>query len=249
MKRVLISMIMLTLFLVVGCAKDQVVEPGSEAAQKLSGELTAHDVTMEHKTYERKKIEEELESTEEDKSENKSTSTENEKEESISNQPNEQVNTNTEAPKISVEENKENNEKSKENKATTSENKEQPSTTKQDQPKEPTKPKQTVTITIVAPGTNNETILPTTTVEMNDGDTVLDITQKIVKAKEIQMSVSGANATAYVKSIGNIEEMQYGAFSGWEVFVDGQGIDRSTGVYGVKAGQAIKWRYTKNYME
>ncbi|MGF2618088.1 DUF4430 domain-containing protein [Rossellomorea vietnamensis] len=119
---------------------------------------------------------------------------------------------------------------------------------KQDPPKEPEKPKQTVTITMVAPDVKG-TILPVTTVEIAEGDTVLSVTQKITKAEGIQLSVRGSGATAYVEGIDNLFEMDEGPLSGWEVFVDGKQLDKSTGIYGIKPGQAIKWHFTKNYTE
>ncbi|MDQ0972364.1 cytoskeletal protein RodZ [Neobacillus niacini] len=111
---------------------------------------------------------------------------------------------------------------------------------------EPTKPVQTVTITITAPEVKG-TIVPVTTVEMQDGDTVLSVTQRIVKARGIQIDVTGSGATAYIQGIDNIYEFDHGPLSGWEVFVDGKAIDTSAGVYGVQPGQAIMWRYTKDY--
>ncbi|MBY0099231.1 DUF4430 domain-containing protein [Mesobacillus maritimus] len=123
-----------------------------------------------------------------------------------------------------------------------------PAPTKPSPTPEPTKPKETVTITIVAPGVK-DTILPVTSVEFQEGDTVLSITQKIVRARGIQISVTGASATAYVQGIDNLYEFDHGPLSGWEAFVNGQGLDRSAGVYGVQPGQAIMWRYTKNYTE
>jgi hypothetical protein len=123
-----------------------------------------------------------------------------------------------------------------------------PAPTKPSTAPEPTKPKEMVTITIVAPGVK-DTILPVTSVEFQEGDTVLSITQKIVRARGIQISVTGASATAYVQGIDNLYEFDHGPLSGWEAFVNGQGLDRSAGVYGVQPGQAIMWRYTKNYTE
>ncbi|MGM0843714.1 MAG: DUF4430 domain-containing protein [Bacillota bacterium] len=119
---------------------------------------------------------------------------------------------------------------------------------KQDPPKEPEKPKQTVTITIAAPDVKG-TIVPVTTVEISEGDTVLSVTQKITKAKGIQLSVRGSNSTAYVEGIDNLFEMDHGPLSGWEVYVDGKQLDKSTGIYEVEPGQAIKWHYTKNYTD
>jgi hypothetical protein len=119
---------------------------------------------------------------------------------------------------------------------------------KQETPKEPAKPKQTVNITIAAPDVKG-TILSVTAVEWKAGDTVLDITQKIVKARGIQISVRGSGATAYVEGISNLYEFDEGPMSGWEAFVDGTPLDRSAGVYGVNPGETIKWRYTKNYLE
>ncbi|RIW28816.1 DUF4430 domain-containing protein [Bacillus salacetis] len=126
--------------------------------------------------------------------------------------------------------------------------KEETAPPKQSPPKEPAKPKQTVSITISAPDVKG-TILPVTAVEWKEGDTVLDITQRIVKARGIQISVRGSGATAYVEGIDNLYEFDEGPMSGWEAFVEGTPLDRSSGVYGVRPRETIKWRYTKNYLE
>ncbi|MRG85769.1 DUF4430 domain-containing protein [Salinibacillus xinjiangensis] len=107
---------------------------------------------------------------------------------------------------------------------------------------------QQVTISIET-GAVKGTILSPTKVKINDGDTVLDVTQRIVKEKSIQISVRGSDATAYVEGIDNLYEFDEGPLSGWTVQVDGKSIDKSAGVFSIKPNQTITWRYTTNYLE
>lgn len=113
---------------------------------------------------------------------------------------------------------------------------------------EPTVPKDTVTISIET-GNVQGTILSATKVALEDGDTILDVTNRIVKEKGIQISVRGSGSSAYVEGINNLYEMDEGPLSGWIVEVDGAPIDRSVGAIKIQANQSIKWIFTENYLE
>lgn len=120
------------------------------------------------------------------------------------------------------------------------------------QVKEPTKKesksKKTVTVSITS-GNVKGVILPKTQVELKEGDTVLDVTKRITKEKNIQISVRGSKATAYVEGIDNLYEFDEGPNSGWLIRLDGMLIDRSAGIYPVSSGQTVQWIYTTNYLE
>ncbi|WP_196493712.1 DUF4430 domain-containing protein [Ornithinibacillus caprae] len=124
--------------------------------------------------------------------------------------------------------------------------KEQPKDTPKEEPKE--EPTETVTISITT-GDVRGVILSSTTVPVQEGDTVLDVTRRVTKEKGIQLSVRGSGATAYVEGIDNLYEFDEGPLSGWLIRVDGVLIDRSTGIYPVEPNQTIKWIYTTNYLE
>lgn len=265
MKRLMVSLMVLFFFLLIGCEKDEVVAPEVKDEVKQTEEL---DAATEDKTS---VAAEDQESTEKkDGSENSEDSTTTKVEapktsqsvDTKSDQTTQRESTKT-APINKETQTKPSTSSTTKETSTQSKIEETPveSKPKQEEPAEPkptaeptkpaaepTTPKQTVTITITAPDVKG-TILPVTTVEMAAGDTVLAITQKIVKARGIQISVRGSNSTAYVEGIDNLYEFDHGPLSGWEAFVDGQTLDRSAGAYGVQPGQAIMWRYTKNYME
>ncbi|GAA0470674.1 DUF4430 domain-containing protein [Alkalibacillus silvisoli] len=106
----------------------------------------------------------------------------------------------------------------------------------------------TVTVSITT-GDVKGTILPETEVALEDGDTALDVTQRIAQKKQIDMSVRGSGATAYVEGIDGLYEFDEGPLSGWHIRVDDVMIDRSSGIYSVHEGQSVDWSYTVNYLE
>ncbi|MEC5423082.1 DUF4430 domain-containing protein [Virgibacillus sp. C22-A2] len=155
----------------------------------------------------------------------KNTTTKNEKQTEQSKQTKKQADTAKETPK----------EKPKEE-------------TEEKQKEEPKQPKKTVTVSITT-GDVKGVILPATKVSVEDGDTALDVTIRILKEKGIQYSVRGANSTAYVEGIDNLYEFDEGFYSGWHVRVNGGLIDRSAGAYPVEEGHTVNWNYTVNYLE
>ncbi|MGD6803447.1 DUF4430 domain-containing protein [Rossellomorea aquimaris] len=278
MKRLIIAALMLLLLVLAGCAKDEVGAPGENASGQLSEELTEKDAS-EDPIEDKEDIQTEEEaSIGDENSDDKETEEASEKESSSGSQSDQENSTQTNTPakaeqsaekeqaKPSPSESSQEKKSERETASSSPQKKEEEKPVKQeektsppkqeektpppkqDPPKEPEKPKQTVTITIAAPDVKG-TILPVTAVEISEGDTVLSVTQKITKAKGIQLSVRGSNATAYVEGIDNLFEMDHGPLSGWEVSVDGKTLDKSAGIYGVAPGQAIKWHYTKNYTE
>ncbi|TYS17696.1 DUF4430 domain-containing protein [Rossellomorea vietnamensis] len=279
MKRLIIAALMLLLLVLAGCAKDEVGAPGENASGQQSEETaekeafddpiaekeetdTEKEASIDDGENDSKATEEasEKESSNESVQENSTTtntpakpepseqSAEKKQAEPARSESSEAKNPKEETSSSSSQKKEEEKPVKQEEKTSPPKQEEKTPPPKQEPPKQPEKPKQTVTITIAAPDVKG-TILPVTAVEISEGDTVLSVTQKITKAKGIQLSVSGSNATAYVEGIDNLFEMDQGPLSGWEVSVDGKKLDRSTGIYGVTPGQAIKWHYTKNYTE
>ncbi|QGQ47963.1 DUF4430 domain-containing protein [Metabacillus sediminilitoris] len=124
-----------------------------------------------------------------------------------------------------------------------------------EKPKEPqTQPpkkkeiKETVTIAVIG-DSEKGTILSSTKVEITAGNTVLDVTQSILKQKGIPISVTGNGSTAYVEGIANLFEFDRGPLSGWTAKRNGITIGRSSDVIEVKNGDTIQWIYTTNYKE
>lgn len=108
-----------------------------------------------------------------------------------------------------------------------------------------TTPKDTIVISIVI--SESEVPLPPTTIEMEEGDTVLDALIKITKEKGIQMDYRGGRgATAYVEGIANVYEFDRGSGSGWMYRVNGIFPDRGAGVVPLLPGDHVEWLYTTN---
>ncbi len=114
--------------------------------------------------------------------------------------------------------------------------------------KEPEQPSSYVNFSIDAREVKGQ-IVPQTKVERKEGDTILDITRRILKQKGIQLSVRGANAGAYVEGIDNLYEFDEGQNSGWMIRLDGALIKQGVGATPVAEGQTIYWFYTTNYLE
>lgn len=104
----------------------------------------------------------------------------------------------------------------------------------------------TVTVTVVG-DQQVGTILPTTKVELKDGNTVLDVTLTILKQKGVPVSVRGSGTGAYVEGIANLFEFDRGPLSGWLVKRNGTLLDRSSGAVEVKNGDSVQWIYTTDY--
>ena len=88
-------------------------------------------------------------------------------------------------------------------------------------------------------------ILPVTTVEIEDGQTVFDVLAYVCSKYKIHMSYRGGTASGcYVEGINNLYEFDGGRWSGWMYCVNGWYPNYGCGVYYVKAGEVIEWNYT-----
>lgn len=129
------------------------------------------------------------------------------------------------------------------------------------QPTQPESKKNTVTITIrcdtaVNNGMHLESkwagivpasgvILPVTTVEIEEGDTVFDVLSYVCNKYNIHMEYSGGTSSGcYVEGINNLYEFDGGRWSGWMYCVNDWYPNYGCGVYYVKSGDIIEWNYT-----
>lgn len=90
-------------------------------------------------------------------------------------------------------------------------------------------------------------ILPETSVELQQGDTVFDILSRVCKERKIHMEASYTPlyGTYYVEGIHQLYEFDCGKdMSGWKYFVNGVSVNYSCSKYKVKPGDVICWRYT-----
>ena len=100
-----------------------------------------------------------------------------------------------------------------------------------------------VTIIIVGPE-DVGTILDTTEVELKDGDTVFDILKQVVKDNSIQMEYKGRKSSIYIQGIHNIYEFDKGPESGWVYRVNGEISQVSCSAHKLNDGDKIEWLYT-----
>ncbi len=124
---------------------------------------------------------------------------------------------------------------------------------KKDKPQTETKPKKdveapkaqkpAVTISIVGPE-DIGIILNTTTVAIDENDTVLEILEKVTDEKNIHLDYKGSGMTAYVRGIHHIYEFDRGAKSGWLYRVNGKTLGEGVGTCIVKDGDQIEFLYT-----
>ena len=87
-------------------------------------------------------------------------------------------------------------------------------------------------------------ILPVTTMEFEDGDTVFDLLCRIRDTYKLQMEYTGTNGGQYIQGINNLYEFDGGRWSGWMYCVNGWYPNYGCGQYVVKSGDVIEWNYT-----
>lgn len=85
-------------------------------------------------------------------------------------------------------------------------------------------------------------------IEINDNDTVMSVTEKILKKKKIHIDVLASSlGTSYIRGIGNIYEGDCGNMSGWSYKVNGESPDVGADNYKISNGDKIEWVYICNW--
>ncbi len=92
-------------------------------------------------------------------------------------------------------------------------------------------------------------ILPATSIQIENGETVYDILTQAAQAKKIQVENDGNESLAYILGIAYLYEFDYGDLSGWVYFVNGERTSVGCGEYVLKDGDIIEWKYTCNLGE
>ena len=100
----------------------------------------------------------------------------------------------------------------------------------------------TATVTVKGYG---ETILSKMSVEIGGGDSVLDVTKRILDERGISYTATGG----YVSEIDGLEEFDHGAQSGWMVKINGEVPSVSTDSLDAEDGDSIVWFYTADWTE
>ncbi|WP_409271043.1 DUF4430 domain-containing protein [Neobacillus sp. SCS-31] len=92
-------------------------------------------------------------------------------------------------------------------------------------------------------------ILGVTTVDIKDGDTVLDVLLRAAGKKGIDVDYTGSGPTAYVAGIANYYERDYGSRSGWVSKKNGKNLEKGAGIVKVSNGDRIEWVYTEDFLK
>lgn len=103
------------------------------------------------------------------------------------------------------------------------------------------------TVRAVLPG--NGQILSTVSVELEAGDTVWTVLQRITRAHGVALEAQWTPAynAAYVQGIAQLYEKDCGQGSGWMYSVNGVFPSVGCSSYTLQAGDVIRWQYTCDY--
>lgn len=89
-----------------------------------------------------------------------------------------------------------------------------------------------------------ELILESTAIELEEGDTVLDVLKRETRKQKIPMEYHGGRGPlAYVEGINNLYEFDHGPESGWVYYVNGERPSKGAGSYSLEAGDVVEWVY------
>ena len=93
---------------------------------------------------------------------------------------------------------------------------------------------------------SNGVILGSTTVEINEGESVFDVLKKVTRNSGIHMEYVNTPGydSAYIEGIANLYENDCGNGSGWMYSVNGWYPDYGCSQYDVQNGDVIRWSYT-----
>ena len=89
-------------------------------------------------------------------------------------------------------------------------------------------------------------VLPVTTVEFFEGETVFDVLQRVCEAADLQIEYSWTPLydSYYIEGINQLYEFDCGFESGWMYKVNGWFPNYGCSAYEVQAGDEIVWCYT-----
>lgn len=87
-------------------------------------------------------------------------------------------------------------------------------------------------------------ILPETTFDIREGDSVYTILTEAAQTYGIQMDNQGSESLVYIAGIGYLYEFDFGQYSGWVYHVNGNTPGVGAGEYILSDGDVIRWLYT-----
>lgn len=88
-------------------------------------------------------------------------------------------------------------------------------------------------------------ILSSSSVTINHGDSVLDVTKNILDSRGISYTASGG----YVSEIGGLYEFDHGIRSGWMVKLNGSAPSSGADSVSARDGDSIEWFYSSDWTE
>lgn len=91
-------------------------------------------------------------------------------------------------------------------------------------------------------GTN--TLMPPTTISINESSTVLSASLDSFNKNQIPFKTGGSGTDTYITSIAGLTQQANGPLSGWLYKVNDVFIDSSPSIYTLKPGDCITWVYT-----
>lgn len=101
----------------------------------------------------------------------------------------------------------------------------------------------TITISITS-DEKKGVILEPTSIQLEDGDSVLDVLKRVTKSNKIPLEYKGAGMLSYVEGIANVYEFDEGTNSGWLFKINGKYATRSAGAIKLNIGDNVEWIYS-----
>lgn len=87
-------------------------------------------------------------------------------------------------------------------------------------------------------------MLPETTFDIREGDSVYTILTEAAQTYGIQLDNQGSESLVYIAGIGFLYEFDFGQYSGWVYHVNGSTPGVGAGEYILSDGDVIRWLYT-----
>lgn len=87
-------------------------------------------------------------------------------------------------------------------------------------------------------------ILPETTFDIREGDSVYTILTEAAQTYGIQLDNQGSESLVYIAGIGYLYEFDFGQYSGWVYHVNGNTPGVGAGEYLLSDGDVVRWLYT-----
>ncbi len=107
----------------------------------------------------------------------------------------------------------------------------------------------TVNLSIDKKTINKGYVINPTSIKINKGDTVWDVTKKVMDENNISYNYKGSGSSVYISDIAGDGEFDHGKNSGWMYSVNGSFTKDGSGQYKLNGGETIQWRYTTNLGE